>query len=88
MYQKRRYGSLRFFSFIFVKIYDKDLKYAKKVFKEEIFNAVKIGINGELYWENIAEIMTFDGKFIPCEYDICPDFTYMNSKLIFAEDTK
>ena len=69
-------------------VLDKDHKYGKKVLKEEIFNAVKIGINGELYWENIAEIMTFEGKFIPCEYDICPDFAYMNSKLISAEDKK
>ncbi len=64
------------------KILDQNHKYSKKFFEEGVFNSVKIGLNGELYWDDLAEIRTLDGNLIPCAYDICPDFVYENSEQV------
>lgn len=69
-------------------ILNKNHKFEKKVLKEKIFNTVKIGMNGELYWENVAEIKTLEGEIISCEYDICPDFVYINSEQIKSKSFK
>lgn len=56
-------------------------KYASKILTDEaVFTSVKIGEFGEIYWPDIAEITDFDGKVIPCNYDISPEFAYHNSK--------
>lgn len=62
------------------KILDKNDKYASKVFDDKIFRKVKIGSQGELFWEGIAEMKNLNNENIPCEYDICPDFVYQNSE--------
>jgi hypothetical protein len=56
-------------------------KYITKILSDEtIFKSAKIGEFGELYWANAAEIKDLNGKIIPCEYDISPEFAYYNSK--------
>jgi len=55
----------------------KSNKYTSKVFSN--FHKTKIGSNGEIYWDGIGEIKNLNGETIPCEYDICPDFAYINS---------
>lgn len=64
------------------KILDKNDKYAKKIFEDVVFNAVKIGPNGELHWADLAEIRTLEGDLVLYEYDICPDFVYENSEQV------
>ena len=54
-------------------------KYSKKIFNEDVFSQAKIGSLGEIYWEGIAEIKDLNGKIIPCEYDISPEFAHVNS---------
>ena len=66
-------------NFGFEEILQKNSKYAEKVFDGSIFQTVKIGINGELYWKDMAKIKTLKGEIIPCDYDICPDYAYINS---------
>ena len=58
---------------------DKSGKYSSKVFNDNVFKTAKIGSFGQIYWEGIAEMKDLDNKTIPCEYDICPDYAYMNS---------
>ena len=58
---------------------DKNGKYAHKVFDKSVFKKVKLGKFGQLYWEGIAEMKDLNREIIPAEYDICPDFAYMNS---------
>lgn len=61
---------------------DRKGKYSGKVFDEKIFRSVKLGELGQLYWDGIAEMKDIDGNIIPVEYDICPDFAYMNSVIL------
>ena len=58
---------------------DRAGNYSKKVYDKSVFCKVKLGEFGQLYWEGIAEMKTLEGKIIPADYDICPDFAYMNS---------
>lgn len=58
---------------------DRNGKYSKKVYDLSVFNKVKLGDFGQIYWDGIAKMRTLDGNLIPTEYDICPDFAYMNS---------
>ena len=67
------------------KVLDKTNKYAIKIFNEKVFKTGAIGENGEILWENTAEIKTIEGDIIPCAYDICPDFAYINSTKIELE---
>jgi hypothetical protein len=60
-------------------VMDKNGPLSKQVFEGEKFKEVQIGDSGELFWLGIAEMKTKEGDTIPCEYDICPDFAYMNS---------
>ncbi len=56
-------------------------KYAKKIIADvDIFKKAKIGQFGEIYWASIAEIKDQDGVVHSCEYDISPEFAYLNSK--------
>jgi hypothetical protein len=47
---------------------------------EEIFENVKIGVFGEIYWENIVKT-EYDGQVLSWNYDISPEFAYQNSTL-------
>lgn len=58
---------------------DRNGVYSKHVYDKSVFSKVKLGEFGQLYWEGIAKIKTLDGNINPTEYDICPDFAYMNS---------
>ncbi len=56
-------------------------KYAAKILSNEnIFKTVKIGEFGEIYWSDMGEIKDINGKIKPCEYDISPEFAYLNSQ--------
>ena len=59
---------------------DSNQKYARRIFDADVFRQAKIGSLGEIYWENIAEIKMLDGKIQPCNYDISPEFAYLNSE--------
>ncbi len=61
-------------------VLDRKQKFAKKIFKDNVFKEAKVGSFGQVYWENIAEIKTLEGKMEPCEYDLSPEFVYMNSQ--------
>ncbi len=61
------------------KVLDPKKKFVSKVLNHAIFDKVKIDSFGGIYWEGIAEMKGTDGSTIPCQYDICPDFTYLNS---------
>jgi len=61
---------------------DKNKKYTNKILSQDVFNAIKVGSLGELYWDGIAKMKDLNGDMISCEYDICPDFVYVNSVLI------
>ncbi len=60
----------------------KDKKYTNKILSQDVFNKVKVGSLGELYWDGVAEMKDLHGNMISCEYDICPDFVYMHSELV------
>ena len=34
---------------------------------------------GQLYWNNAAKLMDYNGKAIDCEFDLSPEFVYHNS---------
>ena len=65
-----------------VKVLNINQKYTNKIFNTKTFSEVKIGSFGEIYWNNVAEMKDLKGNTIPCEYDICPDFAYLNSTLV------
>ena len=64
------------------KVLNPEQKYARKIFIKKVFKQAKIGTFGEIYWDGIAEMKDLNGNIIPCEYDICPDFAYLNSSYI------
>jgi hypothetical protein len=51
-----------------------------RIFNKSIFNTVKIGALGQLYWENVATMKDEKGLPFSCEYDISPEFVYQHSK--------
>jgi GTP-dependent phosphoenolpyruvate carboxykinase len=61
-------------------VIDKKGVISKKVFEPQIFKNVKIGTNGEIYWQGVATIKNLDGSIEPCEFDICPDYVYLKSR--------
>ena len=63
-------------------VLDSKKKFASKIFDTTIFNKVKVGSFGEAYWDDVAEMKDLNGNIIPCKYDICPDFAYLNSNPI------
>lgn len=56
-----------------------DNKFSQKLMQPLVFRNAKIGVFGQLYWDGIAEMKNYDGEFIPCEYDISPEFVFNNS---------
>ena len=46
------------------------------LFQEKNFKNVKIGHLGQLYWQNIATMLDYDGKVIKCEFDLSPEYVY------------
>lgn len=50
-----------------------------KLFEKNVFEKVKIGALGQIYWENVATMQDYDGKTIPCEFDISPEYVYLTS---------
>lgn len=61
-------------------------KYSHKLFEKSIFETVRIGENGELFWKDIGEIQELDGTMMKCDFDICPDFAYLNSEPVFVDN--
>lgn len=57
----------------------KSHKGVEKLFDLSIFSNPKIGDFGQIYWENILQMRNLQGEFIPCEYDLSPEFVYENS---------
>lgn len=57
-------------------------KYTSKILNKNEYKKAKIGSIGQIYWENMAEMKDLNGKTIPCEYDICPDYAYLESEPI------
>ncbi len=58
----------------------KHLTGVESLLNEEIFENVKIGEFGEIYWENIVTT-EYDGQILCWNYDISPEFAYQNSIL-------
>ncbi|MBC6427601.1 MAG: DUF2442 domain-containing protein [Ekhidna sp.] len=61
------------------KVLDPEKKFVSKVLTVNTFKKVRIDSFGGISWEGVAEMKDLDGKIIPCDYDICPDFAYLNS---------
>lgn len=53
--------------------------YIQKILTKAVFDSVKIGDFGQLYWENVAQMKDLDGSMISCEYDMSPEFVYYDS---------
>ena len=61
-------------------------KYAIKILNNEaIFKAAKVDEFGEIFWQDVAEIVDLNGEKIACEYDLSPEFVYHNSEPIKEE---
>ncbi len=57
-----------------------DDKYMKKILSDEsLLKMAQIGELGEIFWPELGEMSDKDGKSIPCNYDISPEFAYYNS---------
>ena len=63
-------------------VLDTKKKFVSKILDSTTFNKAKIGSFGEVYWDDVAEMKDLNGNTIPCGYDICPDFAYLNSNPI------
>jgi len=50
---------------------------------ETVFKTVKIGEFGEIVWADIVKTIQ-DGKEIKWDYDISPEFAYLNSTSVVA----
>ncbi|GEM_PF-3423871 len=48
-------------------------------FDTNIFLHPHIGDFGQIYWDHILQMRDLQGEFIPCEYDLSPEFIYENS---------
>lgn len=55
-------------------------QYKSKILDPETFPKAQIGIFGEIFWENIGVIKNLKGESEACNYDISPEYAYMNSK--------
>jgi hypothetical protein len=52
---------------------------AQQVLNQQNFIKAKIGDLGQLYWNNAAQIIDYNGKAIDCEFDISPEFVFYSS---------
>lgn len=50
-----------------------------KIVHPDVFRMAKIGLFGEIYWDQIGEIKELDGSISSCVYDISPEFAYHHS---------
>jgi hypothetical protein len=51
----------------------------KKLVNPDVFKNAKIGLFGEIYWDQVGEIKELDGSVSSCAYDISPEFAYHHS---------
>ncbi len=73
-------GEVRIFNL--QKSLDKNDRFVRKVLSLEVFEKVKLGDFGELYWDEIGEIKELNGSISSCNYDISPEFVYAHSELL------
>ena len=59
---------------------NKSQKYTQKLLEGDVFSTAKVDSLGGIYWEGMAEMTDLEGNTIPCDYDISPEFVYMNSR--------
>ncbi|MCF2490425.1 hypothetical protein [Dyadobacter sp. CY347] len=52
-----------------------------KILNEEQFRKAKTD-GKTIYWENVAEMVDYDGKLVPAPLDFCPDVLFAQSELI------
>lgn len=55
-------------------------KYSAIILTPEVFTKAQVGEFGEIYWKDMAEIKTLNGKTESCAYDISPEYAYHQSK--------
>lgn len=58
---------------------DLSSKFAQKVIENDTYKKAKIGLFGEILWEEIGEMKDYDGSVIACAYDISPEYAYFHS---------
>jgi hypothetical protein len=58
----------------------KHLKGVEKLLDRTLFSTARIGIFGEIVWDNIIEITSPDGETTIWDYDISPEFFFVNGK--------
>jgi len=75
-------GELRELDVKKVLAHKEDDEYVNRILTPTVFPSVKIGEIGQLLWENVARMQDYDGKWIPCEYDMSPEFVYHNSTVV------
>jgi hypothetical protein len=73
-------GEVRIFNL--QKSLDKNNRFVRKVLSPEVFEKVKLGDFGELYWDEIGEIKELNGSISSCNYDISPEFVYAHSEVL------
>ena len=73
-------GEVRIFNL--QKSLDKNNRFVRKVLSLEVFEKVKLGDFGELYWDEIGEIKELNGSISSCNYDISPEFVYAHSEVL------
>ena len=57
----------------------KNIKGVKKLFDKQVFSQVSIGEVGQLLWKDIITMKNEKGELISAEYDISPEFAYLQS---------
>ena len=73
-------GEVRIFDL--QKSLDKNNRFVRKVLTPEVFDKVKLGSFGELFWDEIGEIQELNGSVSSCNYDISPEFVYAHSEAV------
>jgi hypothetical protein len=71
-------GEVRIFDL--QKSLDTNNRFVRKILSREVFDKVKLGDFGELFWDEIGEIQELNGSISSCNYDISPEFVYANSE--------
>lgn len=54
----------------------------QKTLNREVFDKVKLGSFGELFWDEIVEIQELNGSVSSCNDDISPEFVYAHSEAV------
>lgn len=71
-------GAIKILNVLPIIEHHKHLKGVESLLDEKIFENVKIGEFGEIYWENIVKT-EYDGHVLYWNYDISPEFAYLNA---------